>query len=256
MPNEPAPGTPIWVDLSSPDVAASASFYGELLGWTAEVSPQPEAGGYTTFRSNGSRVAGAAPIMNPGQPPAWSTYVSVEDADAVAAQAKEAGGQVLVPTMDILDQGRMTVLQDPTGAVIGLWQPGAHRGADVYNVPGALCWNELSTRDVDEAERFYTAVFGWGARTSGGDGPAYTEWWLNDRAIGGMMAMPDVIPAIVPAHWLVYFAVADCEATVRRASELGGQVMVPTTTVPQGTFAILADPTGATFAVIQLNEQT
>jgi uncharacterized protein len=246
------PGTPSWVDLGSPDVKASADFYGAVLGWTAHTVPQPEAGGYTLFHSNGKQVAGVAPLMNPGQPPAWTTYVSVEDAAATAARAVEAGGKVLMEPMDVLDQGRMAILQDPTGAVVALWQPREHKGAEVYNEVGAMCWNELSTRDVPAATRFYASVFGWGAKTSGEGAEAYTEWQLDGRTVGGMMAMRPEVPASVPPHWLTYFAVADCAGTVEKAREHGGQVMVPPMTIPQGTFAVLADPQGAAFAVIQL----
>jgi uncharacterized protein len=247
-----APGTPIWTDLSSPDVEASARFYGAVFGWTSHPGG-PESGGYTLFHTaDGRQVAGVAPLASPGQPPAWNTYVSVEDADAAAARAAEAGGKVLMAA-DVLDQGRVAIVEDPTGAVISLWQPRAHRGAEVFNVPGAMSWTELATRDVPAATAFYAAVFGWGARTSGEGSESYTEWVLGDRSVGGMLPMPEQVPAGVPAHWLVYFAVDDTEATARRASELGAQVMVPPVTIPQGTFAVLADPHGAEFAVIALS---
>jgi uncharacterized protein len=247
-----APGTPSWVDLGTPDMAASKAFYGGLFGWTGHTAEQPEAGGYTLFHNaDGKEVAGAGPLQNPGQPTAWTTYIAVEDADATTKAATDAGGTVLMPPMDVMDQGRMAILQDPTGAAIAVWQPRAHKGADVFNVPGALSWNELSTRDVPAATRFYTTVFGWGAKTS--DGPqAYTEWQIEGRSVGGMMAMPEQIPASVPANWLVYFAVANCQATVDRAVELGGKVQMAPMTIPQGTFAVLSDPQGATFAVIAL----
>jgi predicted enzyme related to lactoylglutathione lyase len=247
-----APGTPSWVDLGTPDIAASKAFYGALFGWTGHTAEQPEAGGYTLFHNaDGKEVAGAAPLQNPGQPPAWTTYIAVVDADATTKAATDAGGKVLMPPMDVMDQGRMAILEDPTGAVVAVWQAGAHKGADVFNVPGALSWNELSTRDVPAATRFYTTVFGWGAKTSEGP-PAYTEWQIDGRSVGGMMAMSEEMPASVPANWLVYFAVADCQATVDSAVALGGQVRMPPMTIPQGTFAVLSDPQGATFAVIAL----
>jgi uncharacterized protein len=247
-----APGTPSWVDLGTPDINASKAFYSALFGWTAHAVEAPEAGGYTTFHLGGDkRVAGVGPLPNPGPPPAWTTYVSVVDADATTAAATDAGGKVLMAPMDVLDQGRMALLQDPTGAVFGLWQPREHKGADVFNQPGSLSWNELSTRDVPAATRFYTSVFGWGAKTSEGPQP-YTEWQNDGRTVGGMMATPEQVPASVPPHWLVYFAVANCQATADRAVELGGQVQMATTTIPQGKFAVLSDPQGATFAVIAL----
>src|SRR5215472_7413142 len=147
--------------------------------------------------------------------------------------------------------GSMAILQDPTGAVFGLWQPGQHKGSEVFNTPVSLTWNELSTRDPEAAKRFYSSVFGWDPHTNGEGAQAYTEWQLGGKSVGGMMQTPPQVPAQVPPHWLSYFTVADCDATVAKAQSLGGSVMMPKTTIPQGTFAVLADPAGAAFAVIQ-----
>jgi len=247
-----APGTPSWVDLASPDLEAAIRFYTALFGWTAHRSPAPEAGGYTLFHAGEKQVAGASPAMVPGQPAAWTTYISVADADATAARAAEAGAKVVMAPTQVMDLGKMAVLQDPTGAAFALWQPGAHKGAELYNAAGALCWNELATRDVPAAERFYTRLFGWGAKTSGEGANRYTEWQLEGRTVGGMMPMPAMVPADVPAHWLAYFGVPDCVGTARRAEELGGSVMMQPTPIPQGTMSVMADPQGAAFAVIQL----
>jgi uncharacterized protein len=246
------PNTPSWVDLATPDIEASKAFYGALLGWTAVVGP-PEAGGYTMFQKGGKNVAGAMPIMMEGQPPAWMTYVNVEDADATVDLVKKAGGMVFVEPMDVMDVGRMAVFADPTGAAIGLWQARAHIGADLANEPGTFCWNELQTRDSAAAKAFYLEVFGWGAHTSEGQAMTYTEWKRADATIGGMMDMPAEVPAEVPSYWLVYFAVEDCDATVAKANELGAATLVPAMDVEPGRFSVLMDPTGASFAVIRMN---
>lgn len=248
--NGVAPGTPSWVDLGSPDVDASVQFYGELFGWTADEG-SPEFGGYRMLRSNGKQVAGVGPLMNPQQPPAWTTYVSVDDARATSEKAKAAGGHVLVEPMEVGEAGSMAILQDPTGAVFGLWQPGLHRGSEVFNTPVSLTWNELSTRDTEAAKGFYSKVFGWDPKTNGEGAEAYTEWRLGGKSVGGMMQTPAQVPAQVPANWLTYFTVADCEATVQKAQSLGGTVLMPKMSIPQGTFAVLSDPAGAAFAVIQ-----
>ena len=247
-----APGTPSWVDLASPDLAGSVAFYTALFGWTAADQGE-EAGHYTMFEIGGAPVAGAGPIMMEGQPPAWTTYVSVTDADATAAEVTEAGGMVFVPPMDVLDVGRMAVFADPTGAAFAIWQPGLHQGAGLVNEANTLCWNELNSRDSSTATAFYTSVFGWEAATSDMDGMSYTEWKLDGRSIAGMLDMPAQVPAAVPSHWLSYFAAADCDATVAKATDLGATVAMPPTDIPPGRFSVLGDPHGAMFAVIKMN---
>jgi predicted enzyme related to lactoylglutathione lyase len=140
------------------------------------------------------------------------------------------------------------------GAVIGLWQPGQHLGAQLANEPGALCWNELITTDLDASKSFYKAVFGWDAEGQGppGEPPAYTEWKLAGRSIGGMMAKTPEMPAEMPPNWGVYFAVADTDATVAKAQELGGALFMGPTDIEPGRFAVLADNVGAVFNVLQL----
>ena len=247
------PGTPSWVDLASSDLSASAAFYSSLFGWDAN-DQGPEAGGYIMFEIGGVPVAGAGPIMVEGQPPAWTTYVSVADADDTIAKVKAAGGTVFVEPMDVMEVGRMAVCADPTGAAIALWQPRLHKGAGLVNEPGALVWNELSTRDTASAATFYRDVFGWAGGPVDMGGMDYTELKLDDHLVGGMMAMPAEMPAEVPAHWLVYFGTADCEDTVGRATGLGATVFVPPTDIPPGRFSVMADPAGAMFAVIRMAE--
>jgi hypothetical protein len=245
------PGTPSWVDLSSPDPDAAAVFYGELFGW--EVPPaRPDTGGYRMAEQRGLPVAGIGPRMQEGMPPAWTTYVATADADATAAEVTAAGGQTFLPPMDVLDVGRMAVFADPAGAVFAVWQPGKHQGAGIVNEPVSLSWNELATRQPDAAVAFYQRVFGWQPRTMAMGESSYTEWLLDGASVGGMMPMDDSFPAQVPAHWRAYFAVADTDATVARATELGGAVHVPPMDIPQGRFAALADPDGAMFSVIRL----
>jgi uncharacterized protein len=247
------PGTPSWVDLASPDLAASVAFYTSLFGWEAK-DQGPESGHYTMMELRGLPVAGAATIMMDGQPPAWTTYVTVEDADAAVAKAKEAGATVFVEPMDVLDVGRMAVFADPTGAAIAVWQPRLHQGAGLVNEPGALVWNELNTRDLAAASAFYREVFGWteSPMDMGGSGMEYSEWQLGGNTIGGMLPMVEAIPAEVPSFWLAYFATDDCDATVSAATDLGATVMAAPMDIPAGRFAVLTDPTGAAFGVIAM----
>jgi predicted enzyme related to lactoylglutathione lyase len=245
------PGTPSWVDLASPDLASSVAFYSSLFGWDA-VDQGEESGHYHMFEKGGVPVAGAASIMMAGQPPAWTTYVSVTDADASIAQVKAAGGTVFVEPMDVLDVGRMAVFADPSGAAAAVWQPRLHVGAGLVNEPGALAWNELSTRDVPAATAFYSEVFGWEAETVDMGDMTYTMWRLDGQEIGGMMAMPAEVPAEVPSYWLAYFGTDDCDATVAAATADGASLLAGPMDIPNGRFAVMADPTGALFAFIAL----
>jgi hypothetical protein len=250
------PGTPAWVDLSTSDVDAAATFYGTLFAWRAEPVPDPDAGGYTMITLDGRNIGAMAPLDAPGRPPAWMTYISVEDADKTAALAEQAGGTVVMEPLDVLGAGRMAVLADPGGAAIALWQPAEHKGMDVTDVPGAYCWTELSTRDTDAAVEFYGAVFGWRAETGDMEAMPYTEFKNGDRSVAGMMTMPDEMPADVPPFWMPYFEVTDPDQTTTEAAALGGEVVAPPMDIPEvGRFAVLRDPQGALFGVIRTAER-
>lgn len=247
-----APGTPIWVDLASPDIDASKTFYGKLFGWEAFTVPDPEAGGYTMWSLQGKTVAAVGPIFNPQQPPAWSMYVATTDAGATARAVREAGGQVVVEPIDVMQAGRMAVFMDPAGAFFSVWQRGETRGAELVNDIGAFSWNELNTRDIDAAKPFYKAVFGWDSATNPmPNGGSYTTWKVDGRDVAGGFEMTDQIPANVPPHWLTYFSVANCDSAVTQVQELGGTVLVPPMDIDIGHFAVVTDPQGAAFAVFQ-----
>ena len=243
------PFTPGWIDIGT-DVAGARSFYTALFGWEAvDAGPPEESGGYGFFLKGGRMVAGFGPQQNPG-PPFWTVYVIVPDAEAVAAKVTAAGGQVVLPPMDVMDQGRMAVFQDAGGAFFSVWQPGRHRGAQVVKEDGSFTWAELDTRDVEGAKRFYEAVFGWGSETSTEMEMTYTELKLGGESIGGMMDMPPMVPAEAPAFWLVYLQVDDVDAATARAAELGGTVVSEPMDVPGGRFSLAMDPQGAMFGLM------
>src|SRR5262249_14912652 len=144
----------------SSDTARSREFYRELFGWSAE-EPAEEFGGYFGFTKDGAKIAGCMASQRPEMPDVWSTYLAVEDAKATVDAAVSHGGQVHVAAMDVADLGTMAVIGDPTGAVIGLWQPGLHQGFGILREAGAPSWFELHTRDYPAAVAFYREVFGW-----------------------------------------------------------------------------------------------
>jgi uncharacterized protein len=255
------PGTPCWVDLACADIDASASFYADLLGWEAsEQASSAEMGGYRRATFEGDDVAGLMPRMQEGMPQMWTTYISVEDATATADKVTAAGGGVIAPPMDVMDLGKMAIFTDSTGAAFGVWQPGTFVGAVRVNGAGALCWNELGTRDVEAAKAFYGDVFGWTVdehqiqRTEGGPGPdVYIEWQLDGKSIGGMMDIDGMLPDQVPAHWLVYFGVEDTDAAVAKVKAAGGEVRFGPVDIDAGRFAVVTEPEAepGVFAVIQ-----
>jgi predicted enzyme related to lactoylglutathione lyase len=248
-----APGIPCWADLGTPDIDAAAGFYGGLFGWSIEEGENAEqTGGYRQATLRGKPVAGVMPLMQEGQPPAWSTYVSVEDADATAAKVREAGGQVLAEPMDVLNLGRMAVFMDPSGAAFGIWQPGSFVGAEVVNESNAMVWNELNTRDVAGAKEFYGAVFGWDFEEREFSTGSYTTIKRGEDTAGGVLDMTGRVPEEVPNHWLVYFAVDDADASVEKATGSGAEaVFGPESMSEVGRIAVLKDPFGAVFALIQ-----
>jgi predicted enzyme related to lactoylglutathione lyase len=243
------PGTFCWVELGTTDGEAAKKFYTELFGWGFEDIPLGPDKVYTILKLNGKDVGAVMPLQ--GIPPNWLSYVSVTSADESAAKAKSLGANLMKEPFDVMDVGRMAVIQDPTGAVFAIWQAKKHKGAGIVNVPGALVWNELTTTDTARAGDFYSGLFGWGIDAKTFGSTDYTIFQNGDRGAGGMFKLtPDM--ADVPPFWLVYFAVDDCDAKVKKATELGATTIKPADDIPGvGRFAILQDPQGAAFAIIK-----
>lgn len=250
------PGAPNWLDLGTPDVDASVAYYREVLGWGFQ-SAGPEAGGYGMFRVGDRTVAGVGPQNEPGvTAAAWEPFFQTADADATTKAVEQAGGRVRFAPMDVFDRGRMAVYADPTGADFCVWQPGANKGLDVVNEPGSLFWTELYTADAPAALAFYRSVFDWRTEDSQMPGNVYTlvspAGGGESDAHGGVMQLDEeMLAAGAGAHWLPYFTVTDCDATLARAEQAGGIVRVPATDVPEvGRFGQVVDPQGAVFGVI------
>ncbi len=250
-----APGIPSWVDLATGDVDGAKAFYGELFGWESVLLPTGDLPGtYTMFLKGGHRVAGLGVLPDDAAPPVWSTYVAVEDVDAVVGRVLAAGGAVVMPAMDVMDSGRMAFIADPTGASLGLWQAGSHIGAELVNEPGTYTWSELLTDDADAAREFLTEVFGYRAETADTPAGPYTTFWadgnLEGHAAAGMMAKTPQMGAL-PNHWGVYFCVDDVDASAGKAARAGGGVVAGPMNVPGiGRIAVIRDPQGGVFSVM------
>ncbi|HEX6207294.1 MAG TPA: VOC family protein, partial [Actinomycetota bacterium] len=211
---EYAPGAFCWVDLSTDDLEGAARFYGQLLGWQAEIEPGAGGGSYAVFLIAGRRAAGGFH----GKRIEWLSYVSVEDVDASAARADDLGADVIAGPRDVDGLGRVAYLADPMGARFGVWQPGSTHGAEVVNVPGALTWNDLVCEGLETAQGFYGELFGWTFQDAPGDPVAYSVILNGERSNGGIMVVPET-----PAHWRPYFVVGGADAAAARIGELGGR---------------------------------
>ncbi|GDY32259.1 VOC family protein [Gandjariella thermophila] len=245
-------GVPCWVDLGVDDLDRARAFYGELLGWEAPPG-SPETGGYSICLKNGRAVAGIGPKQGPPDvPPAWTTYLSVADADETARKISAAGGKLLVEPGDVMDAGRLAIAADPGGAVFGIWQSRAHTGIGLANEPGALCWNENMSRDYEANLAFYRSVFGYDYDDMSANGFRYSVFKVDGNPAGGIGELGADFPADIPPHWMAYFAVADTDAAVAKVTELGGGVLRTPWDTPYGRMAILGDSQGAVFAVIAM----
>ena len=244
-------GTPSWVELVTADQQASQAFYSALFGWAFSDYDMGEMGHYYIGTVEGDDIAGVSGQMPgmEGHPAYWGVYLACDDVDAATAKVEAAGGTVEAGPFDVSDNGRMSALQDPTGARINLWQAKDTIGTVRANEPGTPVWNECVPPDIERATKFYADVLGMGSETMDMEGSAYTVLTnAEGRQIGG--AMNPQMEGI-PPHWNVYFNVDDVDTSVAHAEELGGTVMAPGFDVPGvGRMAVLSDPQGAMFNVM------
>ena len=249
-----APGTFSWTDLGTTNVASAKKFYTGVFGWKVKDRPMgPGDEKYSLLRVSGKDACALYPMADEQRkakmPPAWMPYIAVKNADATVRKVRAKGGKVLSKPMDVWDLGRMAIVSDPAGAIIGLWQARKHRGSAVGDVPGTVAWHDLNTTKTKAASKFYTSVFGWTAQTEDFSGNAYHLFKLGRKNAGGMWPQP---MKKMPNSWLTYWEVKSCPRTVTKTKKLGGRVLMGTTPVPgMGRFAVLADPQGAPFGVIE-----
>ena len=272
--DEYPPGVPCWVDTSQPDADAAADFYGGLFGWEIEETmPVGSDRKYLIARIRGRDVAAIASPSEGASPVAvWNTYIEVASADEAATKVRDANGRVVIEPFDVMESGRMAVVEDPEGASFCVWQAKEHTGARVVNEHGSVNFNGLNTRDVEAAKAFYGSVFGWetlefspGAMwrlTGYGDFLEKSNPGLREgmAAMGAPPGFEDVVAALnlisidqpdVPPHWDVTFGVDDADATVERAAELGGEIVVAPMDLPWIRTTVIRDPQGAAFIANQ-----
>jgi uncharacterized protein len=242
-----APGTFCWADLGTTDGEAAKGFYTRLFGWEAVDQPAGEDRVYTMLKLDGRDVAALYEMGEEERAqlqPHWSSYVTVENVDALAPRARELGGELLSEPFDVMEAGRMAVVRDPTGALVQLWQPRNQIGAGRVNDPGCMVWNELASPDPDRARAFYGELLGWTTET---DPTGYAVIKRGDALNGGIRpALDGEAP-----NWLVYFNVASYEEAAATVREAGGTVVAERPSVTVGQIAVVADPQGAVFALFE-----
>ena len=238
-------GTFSWTDLATPDAQASKDFYGALFGWQYEDNPIPDGGVYVMARIDGKTTA--AMFETSERHPAWASYVTVDDLEGTTERSRGLGANVLAEPFDVMDAGRMSTIQDPTGAVFCLWEPRRAIGAEIVNGPGALSLNQLNTSDPEAAERFYSELFGWRFDQVGDTENPYWGIFRGDQVNAGMMPLPSGAP--MPSHWLVYFGTDDLDGDSEAIPGNGGTLMVEPLEVPGGRILVAQDPQGASFAL-------
>ena len=239
-------GTPTWVDLGIPDLDRALAFYGAVFGWQFEVGPE-ETGRYTMCRQDGRTVAAIMPNPDPAATDFWwSVYLATDDCDATAKRIEDAGGTLVNPPMDVMEQGRMALATDPVGAQFGLWQAGAFVGAELVNEPNSVLRNDLVTPTPEPARAFYAAVFDF-TLDRNPDLPGLDFTFLrrpDGHEIGGIMGDRSA----TSSRWGTLFEVADTDAVVATARAAGGSAADPQDFV-YGRVASITDPFGATFEV-------
>ena len=231
-------GTPCWAELAVPDLELARQFYGALLGWEFRVGPQ-ETGFYSEALVGGRRVAalnGYRP--DPGAPVAWLTYLATSDVAAATDRAAAAGATVLAGPMDVMAFGATSVLADPAGAPVALWQAGSSHGAELVDEPGAVAWAEQMSPDPALARAFYPAVFGYTLQDISAPGFDYTTLLLGDQPVAGIGGGWD------RAEWCLYVRVADTDAVVAAATRHGGGVHLAAEDSPYGRVASVTGPFG------------
>lgn len=248
------PGTFCYAELGTSDQQRAGTFYQALFDWGRLDRDLVGFGAYTQFTLD-SRVCAAMYQLSPrqtdqGMTSQWFQYVAVPDVDAAARQAEDLGGGVLAGPLDVMDHGRMAVLRAADQSVVCVWQARDNCGVAVKDEIGAMCWNELISADLDDAREFYGGMFGWEFRRTLEAGRPYVVVQAAGGSAAGMLDLPpDMVD--VPNHWLVYFAVADCDRVAARTIELGGRTLVEPVDLPTvGRFAVLQDPCDGVFGVV------
>ncbi|MET9393161.1 VOC family protein [Streptomyces sp. NPDC006624] len=246
-----APGTPCWVSLMVHGLTVTEEFYGALFGWEFRPGPR-QLGPYVRALLDGRDVAGIGQLPPDRHLPlAWTPYFATGNADLTAESVRGCGGTIGVGPLDAADAGRLAIGSDPSGAVFGIWQAAAHLGTSVADAPGTPAWNELLTYESASVAKFYRTVFGYEEEPVVSAGFDYVTLRLDGRPVAGIHGLGRSLPRDRGAHWVTYFLVSDLDDALDHLSHLGGQILKPAHDTTQGRVAMVTDPEGARFALVE-----
>ena len=248
-------GTPNWADCATTDLGAAEDFYASIFGWTADRVTASDGDVYSVQRLDGKLVAGIYELdermREMAVPPHWGTYIEVDDLDAALEMTRAEGGTVLDGPLDEPDVGRIAIVRDPVGAHVRLWHSAPGHGAEVFNVPGAMTWNEVNTKEPEKAATFYRKVLGVEIEAITDPSP-YTLLEIDGKPVAGILTTTPEM-GDCPPSWDVYFASDDVDATVRQAVAAGGKALRDPFDIPgMARMAVLQDSQGAVFEVIRM----
>ncbi|KZN63712.1 hypothetical protein N473_16220 [Pseudoalteromonas luteoviolacea CPMOR-1] len=243
-----------WSELCSADWAAGKAFYTQLFDWQNVDQPIGEGCFYTMLQKHGSDIAAMYQMMPEQQaaevPSHWLGYIAVDNVDDMAERAQTLGAEIIAGPHDVPEAGRMVMLHEPGGAHFALWQAGAHTGTQRELEANVPYWYELASQNSAKSEAFYCNLLGWQADHQAMENMDYVVFSHQGRPVAGMLEMTDEWQGL-PPHWMLYFAVLDCDKLAETATSLGGEVCVPPTDIPQvGRFAVITDPQGAVFSIM------
>ena len=242
----------IWFDLFTRDLPGACDFYGRLFGWSFE-DTAPGNPNLKTIRYDGIPIGNAAQIKSNADKMTeskWLSFMSVANVDQTVEWITKNGGAVHIPPKDMPHRGRLALVHDPQGAPFAVLTASKGDPPDHPFVPNCWIGSELWTHDVTGALKFYGNVAGYQPETRKTDADSsYLVLFRDGQPRGGMVKIPwkDVKP-----NWVPYIGVRDIEAIVLKAEKLGGKVLVGLDPDRKDDVAILADPSGAVFGVLQL----
>ena len=245
-----------WAELRAADWRIAKPFYCALFGWEFDDTRGANGDYYTNFNKQGDVIAGMYEMGESKkasrEQSVWQAYVAVSDVDTTLAKAQALGGGILRGPFDIAEAGRMAVISDPGGAQLTIWQAKQHIGSRRAFEANTPYWHELACRHRDVKEAFYTQLFDWHAIHQNVEGIDYVIFSNDEHALAGMVEMTDAWGSKTPPHWMMYFAVLDCDAVAKKAAGLGAKVCVPPKDIPEvGRYAVICDPQGAFFSIIE-----